>query len=302
MEKKNFNEYLSVDTMITYVSGTDGWSVVEKLLELLKKKNPSLDEKKALQAVKERESLFSTVLADGMAVPHARIAGLPAPLVAIATSKKGMLFGEKTINLMVLVLSPLDDPNSHLQLLAALNKECAPAGALQRIVACNTPSELLTYFTNASLPIPDYLNAGDLMEKSFPCLHETDSMAQAIETFSKCGEEELPVLDAAGDLRGVVALTDLLRYCLPEHLLWMENLSPMYQFQPFQETLKTANESKVADLMREEFLQVSENTPAIHLAKLFLNENPKILIITSAGGKYAGVVTLRHFSLQVLWK
>ena len=104
------------------------------------------------------------------------------------------------------------------------------------------------------------------------------------------------------DLRGVLTLTDLLKYSLPEHLLWLEDLSPMYRLQPFSDMLKTADETKVADVMREEFTSAPVDAPAVELAKTFLIGNLFQLIIVDADGKPAGMVTLKNFSAKLFWE
>ena len=108
-------------------------------------------------------------------------------------------------------------------------------------------------------------------------------------------------MDNPGDLRVVLSLTDLLKYSLPEHLLWLEDLTPIYQLQPFSDMLKTADETKVADVMREEFIQVGVDAPAVELAKLFLIDKVAQLIIVDGAGKPAGVVTLKNFSSKLFW-
>ena len=66
--------------------------------------------------------------------------------------------------------------------------------------------------------------------------------------------------------------------------------------------LKTADESKVADIMREEFLSANVNDPAVKLAKIFLMNKLSQLIIVDDAGKVAGVVTLKNFSAKVFWE
>ena len=109
------------------------------------------------------------------------------------------------------------------------------------------------------------------------------------------------VLDHEGDLRGVLALTDLLKYSLPEHLLWMDDLSPINRFQPFMDMLRSAPDTRVADVMREDFLTVEKNVPAIQLAKLFTMHQLRQLVITDRG-RFAGVVELKAFCAQLFWE
>ena len=159
----------------------------------------------------------------------------------------------------------------------------------------------MAYFSGSSSDIADYLTAKDLMEPFPALLQETDSLLDAIGKFAVTRSEELPVIDNSGDLRGVLSLTDLLEYSLPAHLLWLEDLSPMYRLQPFSDMLKTAGETKVADVMREEFVRAETDDPAVKLAKIFLVEKLSRLLIVDRLGKPAGVVTLEHFSAKLFW-
>ena len=65
--------------------------------------------------------------------------------------------------------------------------------------------------------------------------------------------------------------------------------------------LKTADETKVADVMREDFTQASIDAPAVELAKIFLISKLSQLIIVDADGKPAGMVTLKNFSAKLFW-
>ncbi|MBO5821825.1 MAG: PTS sugar transporter subunit IIA [Lentisphaeria bacterium] len=303
--KQKFSDYLSLNNILCNVAGADEETVLCKLLEALNRHYPKLDIKNAGDEVRARESMFSTVIAPGLAVPHARIAGLPFPLVAVASTPQGVTVSnsDDKVIMTVLVLTPLDEPNLHLQILAALSSVFADSKRLEALAAVTDANSFFAALTNAEGEddLPSFLQAADVMSIPPATLLETDTVGHAIRTFATTKSEELPVLDNSGDLRGVLALTDLLRYSLPKHLLWMENLTPIYQFQPFAEMLKTAEENKVADVMREEVITVEADVPAVQLAKLFLVDKVSQLIITR-DGKYAGVVELKSFCARLFWE
>ena len=303
--KQKFSDYLSLNNILCNVAGADEETVLCKLLEALNRHYPKLDIKNAGDEVRARESMFSTVVAPGLAVPHARIAGLPFPLVAVASTPQGVSVSnsDDKVIMTVLVLTPLDEPNLHLQILAALSHAFADGNRLEKLVAATDANAFFATLTgnDGEGDMPSYLKAADVMSMPPATLLETDTIGHAIRTFATTKSEELPVLDNAGDLRGVLALTDLLRYSLPKHLLWMENLTPIYQFQPFAEMLKTAEDNKVADVMREEVITVESDVPAVQLAKLFLVDKVSQLIITR-DGKFAGVVELKSFCARLFWE
>ncbi len=305
VKKQKFSDYLSLNNILCNVDAADEDAVLGKLLEALYCHYPKLDIKNAGEEVRARESMFSTVIAPGLAVPHARIVGLPFPLVAIASTPAGVTVknSDSKTCMTVLVLTPLDEPNLHLQILAELSSVFADSSRLNKLANISDPAAFFAALREAEneKDMPVYLKAADVMCEPPATLQETDTLGHAIRTFATTKSDELPVLDNAGDLRGVVALTDLLSYSLPRHLLWMEDLTPIYQFQPFKEMLKTAEESKVADVMREDFVSVEADVPAVQLAKLFLTNKVSQLLITR-DGKYAGVVELKSFCARLFWE
>jgi mannitol/fructose-specific phosphotransferase system IIA component (Ntr-type) len=73
------------------------------------------------EAVWEREQLLATGLGNGIAVPHARVVGLQAPLIALGLSRQGIDFdapdGEPA-HIVFLLLTPGDDDAAQLEILA----------------------------------------------------------------------------------------------------------------------------------------------------------------------------------------
>ena len=189
----------------------------------------------------------------------------------------------------------------HLQILAELARVFSDTTMVDRVLECPGPAGVLELFDANPRDGKAFLVAGDVMTPPPAVLHETDTLAEAIRCFATCKWPELVVLDDEGDARGVLALTDLLKYSLPEHLLWMDDLSPIDRFQPFADVLRTAGETRVADVMREDFMTVETSAPAIQVAKLFTVHQLRILVITDHG-KYAGVVELKAFCAKLFWE
>lgn len=298
-----FGTFLQTNNILCNVADTDGKDVLDKLISLLKRHYPDLDRDYTKREVESREEIFPTMVAPGLAIPHARIPGLPEPLAAIACIPAGCDFGTSDkAKVMILLLTPIDNPNLHMQLLSALAKSFSDGNLTDKLANSANPADVINAFCGENVRIPDFLKASDLIEEFPTTLQETDSILGAIKKFATSRTGELPVIDNTGDLRGVLSLSDLLKYSLPQHLLWLEDLSPIYQLQPFSDMLKTADETKVADVMREEFTMAHINDPAVKLAKMFLMTNLSQLLIVDDDGKLAGRVTLKNFSAKLFWE
>jgi len=313
--KNEFTDFLFANNIVCGVTESDGAKVISMLLDMLKRHFPQLNIEEARAEIEKREKVFPCIVAPGLAVPHARLAGLESPMIAIACNPNGIVYGGKDvstqvislnmntfINVMVLILSPLDDPNLHLQVMSMLAKSFADPANIRQVAGLRTPADVISFFKTGQIHMPEYLLAKDVMRTDFTPLHETDTIREAIDIFATTQSYSLPVVDSVGDLRGVASLKDILTYCLPEHLLWMENLSPIYRFQPFVDLLKSASDTRVSDIMQELGEPVSEDVPAIQLAKLFLEQKISQLIITDRNGRLAGLVSLREFCAKFFWE
>ena len=304
LNNPHFYRFLAEGNIVCNVKAQTSHELIEELSDCLCKTTPGLNKKDIVEAVIARENIVPTVIAPGLAVPHARMADIDRMLVALGTSIEGIDFNSPDMPLVkvaVLILTPKDDPGLHLQVLSALAKDFANPEKTERVATLEDATAVLDYFTTGELKLPSFVRARDLMTRKPVTLQESDSLHKVIETFALEKVKTIPVLDNEGDLRGIVSLEDILKFSLPEHLLWMNDLSSIYRFQPFADMLKSDEETKLADFMNEEMISVDINIPAVQLAKLFImHKVDQILVIDK--GKLAGVVDMKDFILKLFWE
>jgi nitrogen PTS system EIIA component len=299
----HFFHFLAEGNIICGLTAETRDGAIHELAERLITNTAGLDLNNVVNAVIAREEIASTVVSPGLAIPHARMTNVKQLLVALGTSRKGVDFkseGMPLSNVVILILTPKDDPGLHLQVLAALAKDFKDPETVKKISVFESPVDILRFFSKTNVEIPKYLMAKHVMNSAPMTLLESDPISTAIDAFATKKVLDIPVIDHEGDIRGVIAIEDILRHSLPEHLLWMDDLSPILRFQPFAETLKTEKETKIADFMKEEFISVDETVPAIQIAKIFLMNNVRQVIVTS-DGKLAGVVNINGFITKLFW-
>lgn len=296
--------FLAEGNIICGLKALDSAGAIGELTERLCRNNAGLEKEVVIGEVTAREKIVPTVIAPGLAVPHARLPGLERLLVALGTSEQGIDFnidGMPPVKVIVLVLTPKDDPGLHLQVLSALATDFSMPDAINKVAEQKTPAEVLKYFHSNDVVLPEYLTARDVMKTLPVTMQESDTLQKVIEVFATSRVDEIPVLDPEGDIRGVVSLEDILRFSLPDHILWMEDLTSIYRFQPFAEMLRDDEETKLADFMREDFVKVPENIPAIQLAKIFLVNKCRQIMVAD-GNRLAGVVNLKDFVSKMFWE
>jgi DNA integrity scanning protein DisA with diadenylate cyclase activity/mannitol/fructose-specific phosphotransferase system IIA component (Ntr-type) len=96
---------------------------INELITSLHARHPSVDKALVLTRIQEKETLFSSVIRDGVAIPHVRVEMHEPVLVAIGRSERGVDFlgdNRPSVRLVVLLLTRPDRPDAHLDILKDL--------------------------------------------------------------------------------------------------------------------------------------------------------------------------------------
>lgn len=97
-------------------------------------------------ALTAREALGSTGFGAGIAVPHARIAGLAAPFALFARLDRPIPFDAidgQPVDLVFLLLSPSAADGTHLALLAAISRRLRDKAVARSLRTARCPAEAL---------------------------------------------------------------------------------------------------------------------------------------------------------------
>ena len=144
-ERKHFYDMLPPGNIVCGSTISSRDRLLDELLKMLKRHYAALDLDEAISEVTAREEMFPTVVAPGLAVPHARLKDLPEPLLALVCTPGGVDFRSELgdVRVTILLLTPVDDPNLHLQLLSEIAKTFGDPGLVDRLAACTAPEQVL---------------------------------------------------------------------------------------------------------------------------------------------------------------
>jgi mannitol/fructose-specific phosphotransferase system IIA component (Ntr-type) len=91
-------------------------------------------------AVWSREETLPTGIGNGVALPHARIFGIRAPLVAVGISDQGIDFDapdDKPANVIFLILTPVEDAGAQLEIASEIARLFRSPKMLEQVLAVN---------------------------------------------------------------------------------------------------------------------------------------------------------------------
>jgi Kef-type K+ transport system membrane component KefB/mannitol/fructose-specific phosphotransferase system IIA component (Ntr-type) len=132
-----------------WVKALDAQSATRAIEELTASLAPKLGAlaTRACRAVLEREAMASTGLGDEVAVPHAVIAGLPQPLMALGFSPDGVDFNSADgapAKLVFLLLMPPRTHDQEVRILAAIARAVLDPAARARLLSASSEVEVLS--------------------------------------------------------------------------------------------------------------------------------------------------------------
>lgn len=127
----------------------DKRQVLEEFVTSIKKRGLISDDKLILDALLKRESLGSTGLEKGIAVPHALIDESKEPFLALALIKEGIDFEAADLMptyVLILLLGDKNNPGEQLKILAHVCRLVKETDIVEKIRKVKNPSEICTIF------------------------------------------------------------------------------------------------------------------------------------------------------------
>lgn len=137
-------EFLKEDHIFLELEPGEKKVVLEKFVSALKERGLISEEKVILDELLERESLGSTGLEKGIAIPHALTYEVEKPLLALALIKKGVNFeavDQMPTYIIILLLGNKDNPGFQLKLLAHICRLVKETEFVERVKEAKTPQD-----------------------------------------------------------------------------------------------------------------------------------------------------------------
>lgn len=138
--------YLRPDLIKKDLVSANKEEAIEELIGLLGNPRRDIDRKRLLEVLLERERLGSTGIGDGLAVPHALLAGLGDPIIIVGRSRTGIPFDSldgMPVYLMMLIIADSASLEMYLKLLARLTRLLKDYSLRKRLMAAGDEAELL---------------------------------------------------------------------------------------------------------------------------------------------------------------
>ncbi len=143
----NVEEYILRRGMIDKLKATSRDAAIAEMCELVAEQEGMPAREDLTLAVLSRERQMGTGLEEGLAIPHARLDDLKAPVIAFGRSTAGIDWNSpdgKPTHLIFLVLTPADQPETQLQILRSVCMVVGRPETRHRLLTANDSETLST--------------------------------------------------------------------------------------------------------------------------------------------------------------
>lgn len=151
---RHLADYLDSKAFVGAIRATDRRGVIDEIcISVCGRMGLSFD--KIRDAVWLRESAMPTGVGGGIAVPHARIEGLAAPIIGVGLSQSGIDFdapdGEPA-QLIFMILTPKDEEGVQVEILAEIARTFRDTEARERALRAKGYTEFLSIVKTSATP------------------------------------------------------------------------------------------------------------------------------------------------------
>ena len=138
-------DILQPDCVLVPLVADDKQSAIFQLADLLVEKT-DIDDAVALKdAIWQRETVRTTGIGGGVAVPHGKTEGVPSLHMAIGRTAAPLEFGaidRNPVELIILLASPIDQTGPHIEALSRISRMLIDADARDKMKSLQTPEEV----------------------------------------------------------------------------------------------------------------------------------------------------------------
>jgi len=137
--------YLQESCIIFPLEGSSKIEVIRRLAVKAASCTESLSEEEVFQVILDREELGTTAIGGGVAIPHARVAGIENLRVIAAVSKKGVPFDAadgELVYVIFLLLAPEEYTIDYLRVLAKISRLLKDKEMIAQLIEAKSIGEI----------------------------------------------------------------------------------------------------------------------------------------------------------------
>lgn len=253
-------------------------------------------------AVLEREEQSSTALGSGVAIPHARIAGLNDYYVLLGIPREPLrdTCPDGTPIRYIFVILGNEKKNALiLQTMAGISTFALEERHLSALGRARSPREAWQVIDHSGIQVKEELRARDMMRAPAAAATEEMTLSDLLDLFFEHEVRVIPVLTEGGGIAGAVTSLEILQAGFPEYMYRFSNIGFLDEHEAFTRFLQQENTFRVRDFMNRKPLVFDEATPLIQIV-FQMNRDRTWFAFIQDQGKLTGIIDRHDILIRLL--
>ena len=142
------SDYLNQSCIDVTLKPTNKNDIITQLADLVFQAYPEIVPEEAMEGLSERESVMSTGIGEGIAIPHARIESCREIRIAIGLLREGVDFNaidNQPVRFVILIFFPKEEVTLQLQTLAKVSRILKKKSLNEHLLNATSPTDILEY-------------------------------------------------------------------------------------------------------------------------------------------------------------
>ena len=286
---------LDPELIATDIKATLFTEVITALVDLVAGQYPGINRQAIMGAVLERETLSSTAIGKGFAIPHARTDEVEDLIISIGISKQGVAVkspDQQPAKILVLILTPVSVPRYYLQTLSAVSRFAKMPESLPDLLKAKDRNGVVEVFFEANVEVAKQLRVRDIISEQLVTIRPDNTLRDAANLFFEHRLAGLPVVDEGGALLGEITDADLLKFAIPNYQTLLANLAQLPESEPLERLLRDENKVVVKKVMTSPMASVGLDSSITEVVALMLFKGARRVAVLDQG-KLVGVIAAK---------
>jgi mannitol/fructose-specific phosphotransferase system IIA component (Ntr-type)/predicted transcriptional regulator len=285
------SKYLNRNLIVLSDPSVSKSQAIDRLIELIARNDPSLDDSVLRRVIYERESVASTTFPNGFAIPHARITNYQGITIAVLVPRNAIHDNELAVKLVVLIVTDLEKPAEYLHLLSSIISLGSQKERLDKLLSAKTPESFIELASAPLVTESEKLSVSDFMNPLWVNMTEDSTLREAVEYIISHQIPYIPICDSKRRLIGEVTILDILSAGLPHYTQSMPSLTFLSSLEPLENLVKNENSIRLASIMKKPVIMLSPETPVIEVIFQFTKNSTHSFLPVVRDGFYLGTVS-----------
>jgi len=287
----NLSQYVHPELIEADLKAETRDEAIGRLVDLIFQRRPdlvseSLTPQELRRRVVDRETMQTTGLGDGIALPHTRIAECEDMAVAIGIHADGLDWGSVDGNpchVIVLTVSAKEKPYLILQMTAAIVRFLSEPENRRQITSGLSAESIARLLTGRALETERTVLAHDIMKPIAASLNAETPLQDAVHQMHLNQIDVLPVVDDENILRGELSCFDIFTYGTPDFFQRLQTISFMRNLDPFERYFSYRHGLKVEDVCSPPRNVIAKDTTLMEIIFEVAVKNKQRLFVVDQG-------------------